>query len=73
MATGKTIALTIQMFIIKVMSLLFNMLSRFITALIPKSKCVLISWLQLPSPVILEAKKKEFSLLLLFPLIFAMK
>ena len=54
--TGKTIALTIQTFF-KVMSLLFNILSRFATAFLPRSNCLLISWLQSPSTVILEPKK----------------
>ena len=54
---GKTIALTIQTFVGKVMSLLFNMLSRLVTAFLPRSKCLLISWLQSPSVVILEPKK----------------
>ena len=57
MTTGKTIALTIQSFVGKVMSLLFNMLSRFVTAFLPRSKCLLISWLYLPSALILEPKK----------------
>ena len=56
MTTGKTIALTIQTFISKVMSLLFNMLSMFVIAFLPRSKRLLISWLQLPSAVILEPK-----------------
>ena len=58
MTTGKTIALTIWTFVGKVMSLLFNMLSRLVIAFLPRSKCLLISWLQLPSAVILEPKKK---------------
>ena len=57
MATGKTIALTIQTFVGKVMFLLFNMLSRFVIAFLPRSKHLFISWLQSPSAVILEAKK----------------
>ena len=57
MTTGKTIALTRQTFIGKVMSLLFNMLSRFIIAFLPRSKHLLISWLQSLSAVILEPKK----------------
>ena len=57
MTSGKTIALTRQTFIGKVMSLLFNMLSRFVIDFLPKSKCLSISWLQSPSPVILEPKK----------------
>ena len=52
MTTGKTIALTIWTFVGKVMSLLFNMLSRLIIAFLPKSKCLLIPWLQSPSAVI---------------------
>ena len=55
--TGKTIALTRQTFVGKAMSLLFNMLSRFVIAFLPKSKRLLISWLQLPPAVILEPKK----------------
>ena len=57
MTTGKTIALTIQTFVGKMMSLLLNMLSRFVIAFLPRSKRLLISWLQLPSAVILESKK----------------
>ena len=57
MTTGKTIALTRQTFVDKVMSLLFNMLSRFLTAFLPGSKCLLISWLQSPFAVILEPRK----------------
>ena len=57
MTTGKTIALTIWTFVGKVMSLLFNMLSRFVIAFLPRSKCLLISWLQSPSAAILEPKK----------------
>ena len=56
MTTGKTIALTRWTFVDKVMSLLFNMLSKYITCL-PRSKCLLISWLQSPSAVILEPRK----------------
>ena len=76
MTTGKTIALTIQtLFVSKVMSLLFNTLSRFVTAFLPRSKHFLTSWLQSPSPMILEVPpKKEFlSLLPLFPLLLATK
>ena len=50
-------ALTIRAFVGKVMSRLFNMLSRFVIAFLPSSKCLLISWLQSPSAVILEPKK----------------
>ena len=57
MTTGKTIALIRQTFIGKVMSLLFNMLSRLVIAFIPRSKHLLIIWLQSPSAVILEPKK----------------
>ena len=57
MTTGKTIALTRWTFVGKVMSLFFNMLSRFVIAFLPRSKCLLISWLQSPSAVILELKK----------------
>ena len=57
MTTGKTIALTIWTFVSKVISLLFNMLSRFVIAFLPRSKGLLISWLQSPSGVILEPKK----------------
>ena len=57
MTTGKTIGLTRQTFVGKVMSLLFNMLSRLVTAFLPRSKHLLISWLQSPSAVILEHKK----------------
>ena len=54
MTTGKTIALTRLTFVDKVMSLLFNMLSRLVITFLPRSKCLLISWLQSPSAVILE-------------------
>ena len=54
MTTGKIIALTRWTFVGKVMSLLFNMLSRLVIAFLPRSKCLLISWLQLPSAVILD-------------------
>ena len=57
MTTGKTIALARQNFVHKVMSLLFNMLSRFVIAFLPRSKQLLISWLQSPPAVILEPKK----------------
>ena len=56
-STGKTIALTRQTFVGKVMSLLFNMLSNLVITFLPRSKCLLISWLQSPSTVILEPKK----------------
>ena len=57
MTTGKTIALTRWTFVGKVMSLLFNMLSRLIITFLPRRKCLLISWLQSPSAVILEPPK----------------
>ena len=57
MTIGKTIALTIQTVVGKVMSLHFNMLSRLVMTFLPRSKCLLISWLQSPSAVILEPKK----------------
>ena len=57
MTTGKTIALTRQTFVDKVISLLFNMLSRLLIIFLPRSKCLLISWLQSPSAVILEPRK----------------
>ena len=57
MTTGKTIALTRWTFVGKVMTLLFNMLSRLVITFLPRSKCLLISWLQSPSAVILEPKK----------------
>ena len=57
MTTGKTIALARWTFVGKVMSLLFNMLSRLVIVLLPRSKCLLISWMQSPSAVILEPKK----------------
>ena len=57
MTTGKAIALTRRTFVGKVMSLLFNMLSRLVITFLQRSKCLLISWLQSPSAVILEARK----------------
>ena len=57
MTTGKTMALTIWTFVIKMMSLVFNMLSRFVIIFLPKSKSLLISWLQSLSAVVLEPKK----------------
>ena len=68
MITGKTIALTIQIFVSKVMSLLFNTPSRFVIAFLPRSKHLLISWLQSPSAVILESKKiKSVTLFIVSP------
>ena len=57
MTTGKTIAMTCWTFVGKVMSVLFNMLSRLVIAFLPRSKHLLISWLQSPFAVILETKK----------------
>ena len=69
MTTGKTIALTRQTFVGKVMSLLFNMLSRLVIAFLLRSKRLLILWLQLPSAVILESKKmKSVTVSILFPI-----
>ena len=58
MTTGKAIALTIQTFVSKVMSLLFSMRSSFVLAFLPRSKCLLISWLRASSAVILEPQNK---------------
>ena len=60
MITGKIIALTRQTFVGKIMALLFNMLSRLVITFLPRSKCLLISWLQSPSAVILEPKKVSY-------------
>ena len=68
----ETIALTRQTFADKVMSLLFNMQSRFVIVFLPRSKGLLISWLQSPSEVILEPKKIK-PVTVLFPQLFAMK
>ena len=70
---GKTIDLTRQTFVGKVMSLFFNMLSRLVITFLPKSKCLLISWLQSPSAVILEPKKIKSLSVTLFPHLFAVK
>ena len=61
MTTGKTIALTRRTFVDEVMSLLYNMLSRLVIAFLPRSKHLLISWLQSPSAVILETQKNKVS------------
>ena len=61
MTTGKTIALTRRTFVGKVMSLLFNMLSRLVVTFLPRSKCLLISWLQSPSSVIFGAPQNKVS------------
>ena len=73
MTMGKTIPLTRPIFVSKVMSLLLNMLSRFVLAFLPRSKCLLISWLWSPCAVILEPKKIKSVLFPLFPHLFAMK
>ena len=72
MTTGKTIALTRWTFVGKIMPLLFNMLSSLVIAFLPRSKCILISWLQSPSAVILETQK-SLSLFPLFPHLFVKK
>ena len=73
MTTGKTIALTRWIFVGKVMSLLLNMLSRLLRTFLPRSKRLLISWLQSPSGVIFEPKNLNMALFLLFPHLFPMK
>ena len=67
MTTGKTIALTGWTFVSKVMSLFFNMLSRLVITFLPRSKCLLISWLQSPSAVILEPPKIKSDTVSSFP------
>ena len=73
MTTGKTIAFIRRTFVGKIMSLLLNMLSRLVITFLPRSKCLLISWLQSPSAVTLEPKKKSLTLFPLFPHLFPMK
>ena len=73
MTIGKTMALTTCSIVSKIMSLLFNMLSRFVIAFLPRSKCLLISWLQTLSAMILEPKRRNLSLLPLFPFLFSIK
>ena len=68
MTTGKTIALTRRTFVSKVMSLIFDMLSRFVIVFLPRSKHLLISWLQSPSSVILEPKKTVCQCFHFFPI-----
>ena len=70
MTTGKTIALTRHTFVGKGMSLLFNMLSRLVITFLPRSKHLLISWLQSPSTVILEPRKIVSNCFLCFPIYF---
>ena len=73
MATGKTIALTRQTFVSKVMSLLFNMLSRLVIAFLPRSKHLLISWLQSPSAVIFGVQENKVCTVFIVSHLFAMK
>ena len=73
MTTGKTIALTRWTFVGKIMSLLFNMLSRLVITFLPRRKCLLISWLQSPSTVILEPRKIKSATFPRFPHLSAMK
>ena len=73
MITRKTIALTRWKFVGKVMSLLFNMLSSLVITFLPRSKCLLISWLQSPSAVILEPPKIKSVTVSIVPHLFAMK
>ena len=73
MSTGKTIALTIRTFVGKVMSLLFNILSSFVIAFLPRRKRLLISWLQSLSTVILKPKKIKSITVSIFPHLFAIK
>ena len=68
MTTGKKIALTRQTFVGKVMSLLFNMLSRLVIACLPRNNCLLISWLQLPSAMILKPQKRVLRSFHCFPI-----
>ena len=71
MTTGKTIPLTRRTFVGKVMSLLYNVLSRLVIAFLPRSKHLLISWLQSPSAVILDPKKiKSLTVSIVSPSIF---
>ena len=73
MTTGKTKVLTTWTFVGKVMSLLFNMLSRLVIAFLPRSKHLLISWLQSPSAVILEPPKIKSVTVSIISHLFAMK
>jgi len=73
MTIGKTITLTRQTFVGKVMSLLLNMLSRLVITFLPRSKHLLISWLQLPSAVILEPQNIKSDTVSVFPHLFPMK
>ena len=73
MTTGKTIALTRRTFVGEVMSLFFNILSRLVITFLPRSKRLLISWLQSPSAVILELRKIKSATVSIFPHLFPMK
>ena len=73
MTTLKTIALNIQTFVSKVISLLFNMLSRFVIAFLPKSKYFIISWLKSLSEIILEPRKVKSFTVSTFSHLFIMK
>ena len=73
MTTGKTVALTVRTFVDEMMSLLFNTLSRFVIGFLPRSKHLLISWLQSPPAVIFEPRKINLPLFPLFPHLFAVK
>ena len=73
MTPGKTIALTRQTFVSKLMSLVFNILSRFVTVFFPRRKCLLISWLQSSSTMILEPPKIKSVTAFIPPHLFAMK
>ena len=73
MTTGKTIALTIQTFVSKVMSLIFNTLFRFVIVFLPRSKHLLISWLQSPSTMILGPKEIKSPTVSIVPQLFAVK
>ena len=73
MITGKTTALTRRTFVAKVMSLLFNMLSKLVITFLPRSKRLLISWLQSPSAVILEPRKIKSATVSPVPHLFPMK
>ena len=73
MTTGKTIAMTRPTIVGKAMSLLFNMLSRLVITFLPRSKRLLISWLQTPSAVILEPRKIKSATISTVSHLFAMK
>ena len=73
MTTGKDIVLTVRTFVGKVMSLLLNMLSRLVITFLPRSKRLLISWLQSPSTVTLEPRKIKSATVSTVPYLFAMK